>query len=70
VGTPAVASAQATIEFEFHMSPVANSSRPQTGRGTRGSASSSARATTGSSLSRTVVVANARSGIDVPHRIS
>jgi hypothetical protein len=49
---PARATSQATIEFEFHISPACNSSRPQTGVGTDGTCASSRCARCGSSLSR------------------
>ena len=51
-GRPAVASSQAITEFEFHISPAWSSSRPQTGRGTAATWSSSRRATFGSPVSR------------------
>jgi len=52
VGRPAVASTQAIIEFEFHISPAASSSRPRTGVGTAATRSITRRATAGSVLSR------------------
>ena len=42
---PLAVTSHDTTEFEFHMSPVPSSSRPQTGLGTRGARSSSRRAT-------------------------
>jgi hypothetical protein len=69
VGNPAVAISQAITEFEFHISPAFNSSRPQTGLGTVLTRSSSRRATRGSVLSRVgAPTAKPRSGIDPPRQ--
>jgi hypothetical protein len=51
VGRPLRASSQAIIEFEFHISPVRSSSRPQTGLGREPTSSRRRWATTGSWLS-------------------
>ena len=68
-GRPAIASSQAITEFEFHMSPVRRSSRPQTSLGTSGSRSRSRRATSGSPLRRRgPPTASPRSGITPPGR--
>ena len=45
---PLRASSQETSEFEFHISPVRSSSRPQVGVGTSGTSASTARAATAS----------------------
>ena len=61
---PLPASSHETTEFEFHISPVASSSRPQTLAGTSGTRSSRHRAARGSSLSRCgLSTASAASGI-------
>jgi EAL domain len=52
VGRPAVAISHAITEFEFHISPAFNSSRPHTGVGTVATRSSSRPATMGSLVSR------------------
>ena len=55
---------QEVSEFEFHISPVCNSSRPQTGRGTRGTSSSSRRTRSGSVVRRCgLSTASATSGM-------
>ena len=61
---PLAATSHDTTEFEFHMSPVPSSSRPQTGLGMRGTRSSSRRATRGSSVRRRgLSTASPRSGM-------
>ena len=69
VGKPAVAISQAITEFEFHISPAFNSSRPQAGLGTLPTRSSSRRATRGSALSRLgAPTASPRSAIVPPRQ--
>jgi hypothetical protein len=61
---PLPASSQAITEFEFHISPVRSSSRPQTSVGTAGVSRRIAAATAGSLLRRRgLSTASARSGI-------
>ena len=50
---PLLAITHAITAFEFHISPAASSSRPQTGVGTFGTVTSTRRAHPSSSLSRT-----------------
>ena len=50
---PLLAITHAITAFEFHISPAASSSRPQTGVGTRGTVASTRRALSSSLLSRT-----------------
>jgi hypothetical protein len=60
-----MAMSHAITEFEFHISPAPSSSRPRTAFGTRDTAASSRRATTGSSESRSAPpTAYGRSGIE------
>ena len=69
VGRPTRTSSHATIEFEFHMSPVRSSSRPQTGRGTLATSSRTRRATSGLAVSRRgPPTAHWRSGIVPPRQ--
>ena len=65
--SPERPSSQAVSEFEFHISPVASSSRPQTGVGTCPARSSSRRASAPSPLNRRgLSTASATSGIVPP----
>jgi len=60
---------QAIIELEFHISPAASSSRPQTAVGTWGTRSSTRCATAGSSVSRCgLSTASSASGMIPPHQ--
>ena len=69
VSIPLRASTHAITEFEFHISPVCSSSRPQTGVGTCGTASSTRRAQPSSLLSRCgLSTASATSGIRPPRQ--
>ena len=62
--TPPVVSDHETTEFEFHISPAESSSRPQTGVGTRRTASSTSRAVSSLSVrSRGLSTASAASGM-------
>ena len=73
MSTPARVSSHEVTEFEFHMSPLASSWRPQTAVGTEWVASSSRRARSASAITRTgLSTAAAASGIDPPrqHRTS
>jgi hypothetical protein len=61
---PLRTSSQEISEFEFHMSPVPSSSRPQTSAGTEGTSSSSTDARSGSAVTRVgLAIACARSGM-------
>ena len=64
VSRPLRASNQATSEFEFHMSPVCSSSRPQVAVGKLGTSSSIRCALTASKLIRSgLATASATSGM-------
>jgi hypothetical protein len=64
VGKPAVAISQAITEFEFHISPAPDSSRPQTGVGMVGRRSRIRCANAASSDIRTgLAIASSASGI-------
>jgi hypothetical protein len=66
---PPRAISQAVSEFEFHISPAASSSRPQTGVGTSAARSSTRCATCGSSVSRCgLSTASATSGMTPPYQ--
>jgi hypothetical protein len=61
---PARVITHAITEFEFHISPASNASRPQTGVGTDVTSSSTRRAHSGLSLSRRgLSTASAMSGM-------
>jgi hypothetical protein len=64
MSTPLHASTHDTTEFEFHISPVSNSSRPQTGVGMHGNRSRTWRAKLTSSVNRTgLAIASCMSGM-------
>jgi hypothetical protein len=66
---PLLAMTHAMTEFEFHISPVFNSSRPHTGVGTNETTSRTRRARASSALNRCgLSTASATSGIRPPRQ--
>jgi hypothetical protein len=68
MGSSLQASSQAITEFEFHISPVLSSSRPQTGLGKEPTSSRRRRATSGSSLRSCGLATAASTSAMIPSR--